>query len=80
MDLRERRKTILALAGEESLSADERVLLRCSLARHSEGAGDYEEARELLSPFWPPPTNGKGEGLGSQAPPNSYCGRRWTAG
>lgn len=39
--------------GEESLSADERALLRCDLARRAEGAGEYEEARELLSPFWP---------------------------
>ena len=68
MDLRERRKTISKLADEESLSADARALLRCGLARHSEGAGDYEEARELLSPFWPH-ADGRPrvEGLGSQA-------------
>lgn len=53
MNLREQRKTISELVGEESLSADERALLRCDLARRSEGWGDYEEARELLSPFWP---------------------------
>jgi tetratricopeptide (TPR) repeat protein len=52
MTLREQRKIIPALVGEETLSADERALLRCSLARRSEGWGDYEEARELLSPFW----------------------------
>jgi tetratricopeptide (TPR) repeat protein len=68
MDLRERREIISKLADEESLSADERALLRCGLARHSEGAGDYEEARELLSPFWPH-ADGRPrvEGLGSQA-------------
>ncbi len=68
MDLKERRETISKLADEESLSADERALLRCGLARHSEGAGDYEEARELLSPFWPH-ADGRPrvKGLGSQA-------------
>ncbi|MBV9927784.1 MAG: hypothetical protein JOZ96_22380 [Acidobacteria bacterium] len=41
------------LAAEASLTAGERVLLRCRLARRLEGAGAYEEARELLRPFWP---------------------------
>jgi len=53
MNPRDRAKTIPELAAEGSLSADERVLLRCGLSRRSEGEGDFEEARELLSPFWP---------------------------
>lgn len=68
MGFRELRKTIPELAGEESLSADERALLRCRLARRFEGAGDYEEARELLSPFWPDADRRpQVEGLGPQA-------------
>jgi tetratricopeptide (TPR) repeat protein len=53
MNLSELRKTVPELAHEETLSADERARLRCKLARRVEGAGDYEEARALLSPFWP---------------------------
>ena len=53
MNLSELGKTIPELAGEESLSADERALLRCNVARRFEGAGEYEVARALLSPFWP---------------------------
>ena len=68
MNLRERSKTSSELAGEESLSADERAVLRCGMARHSEGAGDYEEARELLSPFWPhADQRPQVEGLGHRA-------------
>jgi tetratricopeptide (TPR) repeat protein len=40
------------LQEEATLSRRERVLLRCRLARELEGTGDYEAARELLSPFW----------------------------
>jgi tetratricopeptide (TPR) repeat protein len=41
------------LAAEASLDEGERARLRCRLARRLEGAGAYEEARELLRPFWP---------------------------
>jgi len=41
-----------ALRDEETLSRDERVLLRCRLAKELEDTGDYESARELLTPFW----------------------------
>jgi tetratricopeptide (TPR) repeat protein len=41
------------LAGEAGLDASGRARLRCRLARRLEGAGAYEEARELLRPFWP---------------------------
>ncbi|HYN85207.1 MAG TPA: hypothetical protein VER32_08145 [Pyrinomonadaceae bacterium] len=40
------------LAGEAALSPSGRALLRCRLAKKLEETGDYEEARELLSPFW----------------------------
>ena len=40
------------LKEEEKLPRGERVLLRCRLARELEDTGDYESARELLSPFW----------------------------
>jgi tetratricopeptide (TPR) repeat protein len=41
------------LAAEASLNEGERARLRCRLARRLEGVGAYEEARELLRPFWP---------------------------
>jgi tetratricopeptide (TPR) repeat protein len=41
------------LAAESALDAGGRARLRCRLARRLEGAGAYEEARELLRPFWP---------------------------
>lgn len=67
MNLGELRKTIPELAGEESLSADERALLRCGLARRFEEAGEYEAARELLRPFWPgADRRPRVEGLGEQ--------------
>jgi tetratricopeptide (TPR) repeat protein len=48
------RTNILAeLAGEAALNEGERARLRCRLAKRLEGAGAYEEARELLRPFWP---------------------------
>ena len=48
------RTNVLAeLAGEHALALGQRVLLRCRLARRLEGAGAYEDARELLRPFWP---------------------------
>jgi tetratricopeptide (TPR) repeat protein len=40
------------LQDEESLSLRDRVWLRCRLAKELEDIGDYESARELLSPFW----------------------------
>src|SRR6185295_5758938 len=40
------------LQEEATLSRRERLLLRCRLARELEDTGDYESARELLSPFW----------------------------
>ncbi|HEX7313496.1 MAG TPA: tetratricopeptide repeat protein [Pyrinomonadaceae bacterium] len=71
MNQSELRRALPELAAEESLSADERALLRCRLARRFEGAGDYEEARELLLPFWPaseqrPGTEGLGEHTGAE--------------
>lgn len=48
-----RTNVLSELAGEAGLSEGERVRLRCRLARRLEGAGGYEEARELLRPFWP---------------------------
>ncbi len=41
------------LSAEVSLTESERARLRCRLARRLEGAGAYEDARELLRPFWP---------------------------
>jgi hypothetical protein len=41
------------LAAEASLDEGARARLRCRLARRLEGVGAYEEARELLRPFWP---------------------------
>jgi tetratricopeptide (TPR) repeat protein len=41
------------LSAEASLTVGERASLRCRLARRLEGAGAYEDARELLRPFWP---------------------------
>jgi tetratricopeptide (TPR) repeat protein len=41
------------LAAEASLNEAARVRLRCRLARGLEGLGAYEDARELLRPFWP---------------------------
>lgn len=41
------------LSAEASLTEGERARLRCRLARRLEGAGAYEDARELLRPFWP---------------------------
>ena len=44
---------IAELADESALTEGERVRLRCRLARRLEGAGAYEDARDLLRPFWP---------------------------
>lgn len=41
------------LAAEASQDEGARARLRCRLARRLEGAGAYEDARELLRPFWP---------------------------
>ncbi|HEV7683975.1 MAG TPA: hypothetical protein VGO68_17725 [Pyrinomonadaceae bacterium] len=40
------------LQAETTLSRHDRVRLRCRLAKELEDTGDYESARELLSPFW----------------------------
>ena len=45
-------KVFLDEIGNPSLNADERVSLRCRLAKHHEAAGDYEAAREALAEFW----------------------------
>jgi tetratricopeptide (TPR) repeat protein len=50
---RDRINILPELAEEASLTLGERALLRCRLAKKLEGAGAYEEARELLRPFWP---------------------------
>ena len=42
----------IKLREEETLSRRERVLLRCRIAKELEDTGDYESARDLLSPFW----------------------------
>lgn len=47
-----RANILTELAAEASLDASARARLRCRLARRLEGAGAYEEARELLRPFW----------------------------
>lgn len=48
------RANVLAeLAAESSQDEGARARLRCRLARRLEGAGAYEDARELLRPFWP---------------------------
>ena len=48
-----RANILTELAAEASLDVGERARLRCRLARRLEGAGAYEDARELLRPFWP---------------------------
>jgi tetratricopeptide (TPR) repeat protein len=53
MNRRGSTKIDIELANEAALSTDVRALMRCRLARRLEEAGDYEEARELLGPFWP---------------------------
>ncbi len=48
-----RANVLTELVAEASLSEGGRARLRCRLARRLEGAGAYEDARELLLPFWP---------------------------
>lgn len=48
-----RTNILTELAAEAWLDEGARAQLRCKLARRLEGAGAYEEARELLRPFWP---------------------------
>lgn len=48
-----RANVLTELVAEASLSEGERARLRCRLARRLEGAGAYEDARELLRPLWP---------------------------
>lgn len=52
MDETENSQLSSQLKEEAALSRSERVLLRCRLAKELEDTGDYESARELLSPFW----------------------------
>ena len=40
------------LAVEDSLTLNERALLRCRLAKRLEYSGEYEAAGEMLRPFW----------------------------
>jgi tetratricopeptide (TPR) repeat protein len=40
------------LAGEGTLTLNERARLRCRVAKKLEDSGEYEDARELLNPFW----------------------------
>jgi tetratricopeptide (TPR) repeat protein len=53
MDETENAQLTSRLKDEATLSRDERVLLRCRLAKELEESGDYESARELLDPLWP---------------------------
>ena len=73
------------LAGEAALSEGERARLRCRLARRLEGAGAYEEARELLRPFWPrfgerPVTDGLDEGAAAELLLHAGVVTRWIGG
>lgn len=48
-----RANILTELAAEASLDERARARLRCRLARRLEGVGAYEDAREVLRPFWP---------------------------
>ena len=52
MNQKHRTFTLPELAGEETLTLNERAQLRCRLAKRLEDSGEYEAACELLSPFW----------------------------
>lgn len=43
---------LASLENDAALTRSEQALLRCRRARALEDTGDYEAARELLSPFW----------------------------
>jgi CheY-like chemotaxis protein/tetratricopeptide (TPR) repeat protein len=43
---------LLAEIDNQSLSANERALLRCRFAKHQEWAGDFEAAREAFGGLW----------------------------
>ena len=43
---------LLHQIGDPNLSANERALVRCQLARRLEEAGDYELAREAMGELW----------------------------
>ncbi len=45
-------KDLLGEIDNQNLSTNERALLRCSLAKHQEAAGDFEAAREALGELW----------------------------
>jgi tetratricopeptide (TPR) repeat protein len=53
MDRTHRILNMPELADEGRLTLNERAGLRCRLAKKLEDSGEYEAARELLSPFWP---------------------------
>jgi tetratricopeptide (TPR) repeat protein len=48
-----RTNILTELSAEASLDERARARLRCRLARRLEGVGAYEDACELLRPFWP---------------------------
>jgi tetratricopeptide (TPR) repeat protein len=73
------------LASEGALDEGERVRLRCRLARKLEGAGAYEDARELLRPFWPrfgerPATDGLDDETAADLLLRAGVLTRWTGG
>jgi tetratricopeptide (TPR) repeat protein len=45
-------KELLVEIEDQSLSPNERALLRCRLAKHQEWAGNFEAAREALGKLW----------------------------
>src|SRR5216684_2784536 len=45
-------KELLVEIDNQNLSANERALLRCRLARHQEQAGDYDAASEAMAELW----------------------------
>jgi tetratricopeptide (TPR) repeat protein len=47
------RASLLRTLEDPSLSADNRAELCCELTRELENKGEYEEARKVLSDFWP---------------------------
>jgi tetratricopeptide (TPR) repeat protein len=73
------------LACEGALDEGERIRLRCRLARKLEGAGAYEDARELLRPFWPrfgerPVTDGLDDATAADLLLRAGVVTRWTGG
>ena len=52
MNQKHRTFALPELAGEETLTLNERAQLRCRIAKRLEDSGEYEAACELLGPFW----------------------------